>query len=94
MIRLKNKYINKNALVIMGGPSIIENKYNLSLINKDKNIVFLESKALTPYYLKSGLKPDYYLMFFAEKSQSNALQHVIYQSLIIQKILFRIRPVH
>ena len=83
MIRLKNKYKGKAALSIMGGPAILENNFDLSLINKEKCVTFLEAKALTPEFLKYGLKPDYFLMFFPEKCQSNSLQHMMYQSFLV-----------
>lgn len=82
MLKLKNKYNGKNALLIFGGPSILENGYDLSLLNSLDNIVFLESKALTPKLLESGIKPDYYLMPFPEKSKDNTLQNYIYRSIM------------
>ncbi len=82
MISLKNKHQNQRALVIFGGPSIVANRYPLQSIDKSRYTVFLESKALTPYFLKSGLVPDYYLMFFLEKCKSNAFQHVVFQSFL------------
>lgn len=83
MIRLKGKYKGKSALNIMGGPSILENKFDLSAIDKDKYVIFLESKSLTPRFVEYGLAPDYFLMFFPEKCQSNSLQHMMYQSLLV-----------
>lgn len=68
---------------IMGGPSILERRFDLSLINKDKFTVFLEAKSLTPKFLEYGLQPDYFLMFFPEKCQSNTIQHVMYQSFLM-----------
>lgn len=80
MIRLKGRYKGKAALNIMGGPSIIENRYDLSLIDKNKYTVFLESKALTPRFLQSGISPDFYMAFFPEKCQTNSFQQVVCQS--------------
>lgn len=82
MIRLKKQYEGKSAVVIMGGPSIIENNLDLGLIDKNKYTIFLESKSLTPYFLSYKLIPDFFLMFFPEKCHANALQQVIYQSLL------------
>lgn len=82
MHRLKQKYGDKSAVIIMGGPSIIENGYDLSRIDRGKHTVFLESKALTPLFLKYGLSPDYYLMFFPQKCQTNAFQQIVYQSFL------------
>ena len=83
MIRLKDKYKGKAALSIMGGPSILENNFDLRRIDRDKYTIFLEAKALTPRFLASGVKPDYFLMFFPDKCQSNSLQHVMYQSFLV-----------
>lgn len=95
MIRIADKYKDKNALVIMGGPSIIEKNFNLGLIDKDKYTVFLESKALTPKFLEFGIKPDFFLMFFPEKCQTNSLQHVIYQSFMADINLSKLlKPEH
>jgi hypothetical protein len=82
MLRLKNKFFGKIALNIMGGPSILENNLDLSLIDKNKYTIFLESKSLTPEFLEFGIEPDFFLIFFPDKCQSNSLQHVIYQSLL------------
>ena len=83
MIRLKNKYKGKAAVSIMGGSSILQNGFDLSLIDKNKYTVFLESKALTPQFLEFGLKPDFFLMLFPEKCKTNSLQHVMLQSFIM-----------
>lgn len=82
MIRLKKKYEGKSALIIFGGPSIVENGLALESIPRDKYVIFLESKSLTPYFLKSGLKPDYFLLFYLEKGKSNSFQHIIFQSFL------------
>jgi len=82
MIRLKDKFKGKAALNIMGGPSILGNNLDLGLIDKDKYTVFLESKSLTPRFLEFRLEPDFFLMFFPDKCQTNSLQHVIYQSFL------------
>lgn len=82
MIRLRDIYTNKTALVIFGGASIIENKIALEKLDKKRYTIFLESKALTPIFLQYDIQPDYYLMFFPNKCQSNAFQHVILQSFL------------
>ena len=84
MIRLKNQYEGKSALVIMGGPSIIENKFDLKRINKDRYTIFIESKALTPGFLSFGIKPDFLLMSFPEKCKDNTVQHFIFRSMLAQ----------
>lgn len=82
MIRLRNIYDGRSALIIFGGPSLIENKFPFTDIEQDKYIVFLEAKSLTPSFLVSGIKPDYFLMFYPEKCKSNSFQHVIFQSFL------------
>lgn len=82
MKRLKNAYAGRDALVILGGPSIIENRVPLERIDRRRVTVFLESKALTPYFVKANLMPDFYLMFYLEKCKSNAFQHVVFQSFL------------
>ena len=82
MIRLKNKHYAQKALVIFGGASVVVNGFPFDAINKRGTIIFLESKALTPHFLASGLIPDYYLMFYPEKCNSNSFQHVVFQSLL------------
>lgn len=83
MIRLKEKHRGASALMIFGGPSLVERKIPLDLIDKNKFTVFLESKSLSPYFLKFGLIPDYFLMFYAEKCRSNSLQQAIFQSFFV-----------
>ncbi|TBR20342.1 hypothetical protein EPO66_00060, partial [bacterium] len=83
MESLRNKFKDKVALNIMGGPSILKNKLDLSKIDKSKYTVFLESKALTPKFLQYKLEPDFFLMFYPEKCQTNAFQHLVYQSFLI-----------
>ncbi len=82
MIRLREKHSGKSAVIILGGASVIKNKFQLNLLDTDKYVVFLEARALTPAFLSFGLNPHYYLMFYPEKCQSNTFQHVIYQSLL------------
>jgi hypothetical protein len=78
---LRNKHSNMNAVVIFGGASIICNKYDLSLLSDNDDIVFLESKALTPEFQKFNIKPDYYFMPYPEKIKTNSLQHVFIQAI-------------
>jgi hypothetical protein len=89
MIRLKKKYEGKKALFISGGPSILENNYDLSSIDSNQYTIFIETKALTPKFLELGLEPDYYFMGFPEKSKDNNLQHFIYRSFMAGS---KIRP--
>ncbi len=82
MIRLKNKFLGKEAVIIVGGPSIIENKYDLSLIQKRKSesIIFLDARALTPKFLSYEIEPHYFLMYFPEKGRTNTLQQCFIQA--------------
>jgi hypothetical protein len=81
LIELNNKYQGRSAVVIMGGPSIIENNYDLSILSEMDHIIFLESKALTPKFLEYGIVPDYYMMFYPEKTRTNTLQYQFIQAL-------------
>ncbi len=80
MIKLKNKYKNKSALLIMGGASIIKNKYDLGKLASMHDVTFLETKGLTPEFLNYNITPDYLLMFFPEKTYSNSLQNQFIQA--------------
>jgi hypothetical protein len=80
VINLKNSYTGQEAVVIFGGASIINNKYDLSLLSKN-SIIFLESKALTPHFKSFGIEPNYYFLPYPEKSRTNSLQHVFIQSI-------------
>lgn len=64
MYRLKDKYNNNKAIVILAGPSLIEQNFNFAELSKFKDkgyVTFLDTKALTPYFLKFGFEPDYYI---------------------------------
>ena len=76
MIKLQNKYSGKSALFIPGGPSILENKYDLTQLSKKDHIIFLESRALTPKFLENGIEPNYLMMPFPEKARTNTLQQM------------------
>ena len=84
MHRLKNAFSRERAAVIFGGPSIIENKLDLSRLDSKNYVVFLECKALTPQFLTFGLEPDFFLMSYPEKCKSNSLQNVIFQSFLAE----------
>jgi hypothetical protein len=81
MIELQNKYKNKNAIIIFGGPSILENAYDLSLLSNKENIIFLESKALTPKFVEFGIEPHYYFCPYPEKLRTNSIQAIYMQAL-------------
>ena len=81
MINLKGKFRNQSALLIMGGASIIYHNYDLKKLSQMHDVIFLESKALTPSFIDFGIKPNYYIMFFTEKTYSNSLQTQFIQAL-------------
>lgn len=83
MIRLKNVFRGKSALNIMGGPSLLQKNFDFSRIDTSKYTVFLESKALTPGFINYGIVPDFFIMFYPWKAQTNAFQHVVYQSFLV-----------
>lgn len=82
MIRLRQAYKGERAAVILGGPSLVEEHFDLASIQNRGFVTFVDTKALTPYLLRSGLQPDYYLMLFPEKAKDNALQAFVYRSLL------------
>ena len=80
--RLKNAYRGGRAVVILGGPSLIERQFDFSRLRSKDAVVFVESKALTPRLLESGLVPDYFLMLFPEKCSSNGFQNLVFRALL------------
>ena len=83
MLSLKNLHLGKDAILISGGPSALGLIKKLKFIDREKFIIFLESKALTGYYVNNGIIPDYYLLPYPEKSKDNTLHNFIYQSMKI-----------
>jgi hypothetical protein len=79
---LIGKYTGKDALVIMGGPSVFDFFELLKQANTKKFVVFLEPNSLTPKFLTLGIKPDYLLAPFPEKCKDNSLQHYVYRSFL------------
>jgi hypothetical protein len=77
---IHNKYKNYNAVVILGGSSVLKHIKRLRLLNSTKTKVFVESKALTPRLIKSQIKIDYILSPFPEKLQDNTFQNYILRS--------------
>jgi hypothetical protein len=95
MKRLKNKYQGKRAIVVLGGPSLVARKYDFTQLKKNQgqgHVIFLESKAFTPEFIKSGVMPDYLFMPFPETIKGNALHFFIYRSFLARtntKYLFK-----
>ena len=89
MQRLKQVHAGQRAVVIFGGPSLIEQGFDFRALQRKGWVVFLDTKVLTPRFLASGLEPDYFLMMFPEKCKDNALQHYVFRSFLAQ---FNIGP--
>ncbi len=95
MIRLRGAHQGQRAAVIFGGPSLLALGFDLSRLQRAGFVTFLDTKALTPGLLASGLRPDYYLLYFPDKAKDNALQHFIYRSFLAQyKIDRLLAPQH
>lgn len=82
MIRLKQAFTGERAAVIFGGPSLVEQNFDLAALSRNGYVVFLEAKALTPRFLESGCEPHFYLMPFPEKCKDNALQNFVFRSFL------------
>ena len=80
--RLKDAYRGERAAVIMGGTSLIAQQFDLGRLRDKGLVTFLESKALTPQFLASGLEPDYYLMLSADKSLSSAFHNWVFRAFL------------
>lgn len=78
--RLKNAYRGERAAVIMGGTSLVEQQFDFSRLRSKGVVTFLESKALTPQFLASGLTPDYFLMLSPEKCLSNGFHNWVFRA--------------
>jgi len=82
LYRLKNVYRGERAAVIMGGPSMIAQQFEFDRLRSKNFVVFLESKALTPHFMQSGLQPDYFLMLFPEKCSNNGFQNFVFRAFL------------
>lgn len=82
MHRLAGRFKGERALVVFGGPSILENRLDLSRFAGRGFVTFLEAKALTPRFLEFGVPVDFYLMLYPEKSKANSFQGVIVQAIL------------
>lgn len=82
MHRLKNAHRGERAAVILGGPSLIEQRFDFEHLRRRDYVVFVESKSLTPFLLTAGPVPDYFLMLFPEKCKANAFQNFVYRSFL------------
>ncbi len=89
MLRLKQAHRGQTAVVIFGGPSLLAQGFDFTSLKDRGFVTFLETKALTPGFLATGLVPDYYLMLFPDKTKDNSLQHFVYRSFLA---LYNIEP--
>jgi hypothetical protein len=84
MIRLRGAHRGERALVIFGGPSLLARGFDFSRIRELGCVTFLESKALTPGFLATGIVPDYFLAFYPDKLKDHSLQHFVFRSFLAQ----------
>ncbi|MSO55866.1 MAG: hypothetical protein EXQ55_02935 [Acidobacteria bacterium] len=82
MRRLKNAYRGERAAVILGGPSLVEQQFDFGRLRSKSVVTFLESKALTPRFLASGLTPDYFLMLSPDKCLSNGFHNWVFRAFL------------
>ena len=75
------KIRRKKAIIIMGGPSILKNNLNLSLLKKRSDVIFIEPKALTRKFHEFNLKPDFLFATYPEKLRTNTLQYTFLQAI-------------
>ena len=79
---LENLHIGKSAIIIFGGPSVISYLDQIKDINREKFVIFLESKSLTPFVVNNKIPFDYLLATFPQKLKDNSLQNYIFRSLL------------
>ena len=82
MRRLKNAYRGERAAVVMGGTSLLEQRFDFGRLRSSGLVTFLESKALTPGLLASGFAPDYFLMLSPEKCLSNGFHNWVFRAFL------------
>lgn len=80
--RLKNAYRGERAAIIMGGTSLIAQQFDFARLGSAGFVTFLESKALTPRFVATGLVPDYYLMLSPDKSLSNGFHNWVFRAFL------------
>lgn len=82
MHRLKDAYGGRRGVVIFGGPSLVADEFDFGWLRGRDFVTFLDTKALTPYFVKFGVEPDYLFMPFPEKGKGNALQDFVFRSFL------------
>ena len=78
----KNQYSNKSAIVILGGTSINSYIHNLSIIDKNKFVIFAETKCISKKLYDLKVFPDYFICPFSIKLKDNYYQNFIFRSLM------------
>ncbi len=78
--RLKGAHRGERAAVIMGGTSLVAQPFDFARLRSQGFVTFLESKALTPGFLASGLVPDYFLMLSPDKCLNNAFHNWVFRA--------------
>mgnify|MGYP001189608644 CR=1 FL=1 len=79
---LQNKYLDKYAILLLGGNSCLKNLHKLKFINKKKFVIFIETKSLTNDFYNLQIQPDYLLATFPEKMKDNSLHNFIFRSFL------------
>jgi hypothetical protein len=78
----KNQYSNKSAIVILGGTSIDAYIDKLSLTDKNKFVIFAETKCISKKLYDQKIIPDYFICPFSIKLKDNYYQNFIFRSLM------------
>lgn len=78
----KNQYSNKSAIVILGGTSIDTYIDKLSLTDKNKFVIFAETKCISKKLYDQKIIPDYFICPFSIKLKDNYYQNFIFRSLM------------
>ena len=77
---IKNNYLGKDAIVILGGTSINFYLEKLRDINKKKFIIFVETKCISKKLYDNKIDPDYIICPFSVKLKDNYFQNFVYRS--------------
>lgn len=79
---LKGAYRGERAAVVLGGPSLIEQRFDFDRLGKTGMVTFLESRAFTPSVVRTGFSPDVLLMLSPDKCLANALHNWWFRALL------------
>ena len=67
---------------MFGGPSLLESGFDFQKLREKDCVIFLETSALTKWFLSDGVQPDYYLMLFPDKCHGNSLHNFIFRGFL------------